>query len=357
MSPREHLLLEPINLRHKPHLVRHGVNQTMSQQRTMHNWRRFRSRCEQSVGAVVWVVALVVVLGLADRGFAQSSSTATNEQVEALNDAGVDAFSHGEYASAAKLFERAYGLDQRPELLKNRAVALYRAGEPKEALAVAEKFLATDPPPSERSQAEQLVDACRIALGEEALAASKLARAEAYLSQVRRRAGSEMLSARLAGLYASLITRRGLLDDGMLSAHVSARKLSKRSTNIATITPLNELEDDEHLLSHSTTRWVLLGAGATMLGSAAIYHGIMETSVEPEFRRVARQGGDQARYHELDGRLRTANWLVPALYGIGGLAVGTGLWFSVDTSWLDPTASSSASSEDAHWTLSIGGRF
>jgi hypothetical protein len=71
----------------------------------------------------------------------------------------------GDYAGAAAAFERRYEQTGDPALLFGQAQALRRAGDCRAAIAVFERFVATDPPQADVDAANESIAACREILG------------------------------------------------------------------------------------------------------------------------------------------------------------------------------------------------
>lgn len=71
----------------------------------------------------------------------------------------------GDYAGAAAAFERGYAETGDPALLFGEAQALRRAGDCRAAIAVFERFIATDPPRADVDAASDAIAACRGILG------------------------------------------------------------------------------------------------------------------------------------------------------------------------------------------------
>ena len=95
---------------------------------------------------------------------AQSSGAATDEIARSHAENGGRYFQLGRYADAAREFQAAYELSQRPELLFNLARALENAGSDREALAAYERFEAAGSPGIEAANLRTRIEALRARL-------------------------------------------------------------------------------------------------------------------------------------------------------------------------------------------------
>lgn len=244
---------------------------------------------------------LVVVLSVA----IPAAAAAQAMSVQQLNEAGLQAFAEGRHLEAAELFQRAYDDEPRPELLKNEAVAWYQAHRCHKALDVAHRFLQADGlDDRERREVELLVGACRVRLAKHALAA-----------------GDDDLAAGL------LDRAQDVGPDPALADRIDATRLA-----------IVDHRRQDELSMRQSFGWTMVGVGALTIAAGGIYHAYTLSETEPELAEAGRQG-DRARYDDLQGELRTANWLVPTLYAVGVATGGGGLWIALDTPDPKPDAS------------------
>jgi hypothetical protein len=72
---------------------------------------------------------------------AHAQDDATDEEFQALLDAGKERYGEGDFAGALELFEQAYAVDPRPKLLFNMGLVCERLGELEKAVAYYEEFV------------------------------------------------------------------------------------------------------------------------------------------------------------------------------------------------------------------------
>jgi tetratricopeptide (TPR) repeat protein len=97
---------------------------------------------------ITWVLAACMALGPAPSG------GALDPEARTLLDEGASAYARGDFTGAIAAFERGYAIDPAPVFLYAWAQAARYAGDCVTALDLYDRFLATDPPASQRSAAE-----------------------------------------------------------------------------------------------------------------------------------------------------------------------------------------------------------
>lgn len=270
---------------------------------------------------------LALVLTCIGLLFVASPVAAQQEEVRELNARGLEAFSKGEYVEAAELFGRAYALDPQGELLKNQAVAWYKAERCTEAVESAHQFLLRgDVVPDERKEIQGLLGACKVRLAREALDAGSFELAEKLLDDVEAMNPDPVLADRVALVRVEIAKKRS----------ATQAEQAETGTLVVPLDGLEPREQDEVEVDREQDRsstsgsgWSLVGIGSAMLVGGLVYHIVAATSLQPEFREVAAAGVDRQRYDDLDRSLRTANVLVPTLYGMGAAVATTGIFLVV----------------------------
>lgn len=107
-----------------------------------------------------------VICGAVAFGASFARAESPEDAAEARNAyaEGDQAFQEGRFADAIRLFTRGYELSGRPRFLLNIAHAQRLSGHSQEALETYRKFLATDPRPEDRDQAQAAVSEIEAAL-------------------------------------------------------------------------------------------------------------------------------------------------------------------------------------------------
>ncbi len=259
--------------------------------------------------------------------------------VRELNAQGLEAFAAGRYEQAAELFGRAYALEPQSEPLKNQAVAWYKANRCSNAVESSHMFLMrSDITSDERREIESLLGACKVKLAREAMEAGSFDLADRFLDDVDAMNPDPVLRDRAALVRVEVAKRRKAADvpavtalDGIDSGEpeettdpAPAEEPRAGGTTKAPPRP-SSLDNIEPVEDSQTRGWPLVGIGSAILAGGIAYHVVVKVLVEPDFVETAAAGEDRARYDRLDRSLRTANILVPVLYGLGGAVAGTGI--------------------------------
>lgn len=301
------------------------------------------------------LVAFFVMVTASSAVFAQEGA------VRDLNAQGMQAFADGRFTDAAEMFGRAYALDPRPELLKNQAVAWYKAERCSEAVESAHQFL-TAPGATERERAETqaLLGACKVRLAQEAIEVGSFDLAEQLLTDVEKMNPDAVLADRINFVRVELAKKRAAVQRGEDEAVQAQMSLIALDDPELTLSPIESVErrDTDVVADRkppgeekaNVAGWPLIVFGIASITGGVVYHVIAATSLEPEFHDVAKGGTDRTRYDELDRALRTANVLVPTLYVLGGLFTATGVFLT-----LRPP--SSPDHDDGSVVLGISGEF
>jgi tetratricopeptide (TPR) repeat protein len=90
-------------------------------------------------------VLLMVILGVAAHGPAYAQATAPQGEARALAQQAKAAFDAGDFTTASKLLERAYGLKPWPVFLYNLGRTYQQAGSNLQAVSAYERYLSADP--------------------------------------------------------------------------------------------------------------------------------------------------------------------------------------------------------------------
>ncbi len=263
-----------------------------------------------------------------------ASAVAQNDDVASLNDLGMSEFAAGRYAEAADVFTRAYALEPRPELLKNAAVAWYRAEKCPNAISAASSFLQSEPVDSgESAQMRGLLGACKVRLAHEAVAAGSLDLAERLLDEVAASDPNEALSGRIDAVRIQIAQRRASdnVKEPLPPVGFALDEFAIEPTRVhgpADTTVVEGPRDTPR--SSGAAGPIMMAVGGTALAGTLVYHLVAATQMQPEFRRVAADGADRTRYDQLDKRLRFANLMIPVGYVVGGLAAGYGVFLWVN---------------------------
>ncbi len=278
------------------------------------------------------ILSVLTHLVVSTPAYAQEST------VRELNARGLEAFGEGRFSDAAESFDRAYALEPRPELLKNEAVAWYKAERCEEAVEAAHQYLgAPELAPADRDEISALLNACKVKLAGEAIEAGSLSLAERLLDEVEASSPDAVLADRAARVRIELARARkeqgtrtndtsDASDVGAVAMDASADDDTPTGRQDASHDTAFTRVEDPGPARGSAVGWPLIGLGAASLAGAVVYHVVMATTVEPSFHDAARAGTDRERYDRLDRTLRTANVLVPTLYGIGAASTAVGVW-------------------------------
>lgn len=273
-------------------------------------------------------IALLACLALSTAAYAQEST------VRELNARGLKAFGEGRFADAAESFDRAYALDPKPELLKNEAVSWYKAERCDQAVEAAHQFLgAPDLKPADRDEISSLLGACKVKLAGDAIDAGSFELADRLLTEVEESGPDAVLADRVARVRIALARARSEAHDEPDEPTEEPDETAIDPVAMDASDDQTDTSPDEPDLSieepgparRGVSGWPIIGLGAASLVGAGIYHAVMAAVVEPNFREAG-ANGDRDRYDRLDKTLRTANVLVPTLYGVGAATTAVGIW-------------------------------
>lgn len=263
------------------------------------------------------VQSVVMMFTIASLGLVMPA-TAFADDIVKLNEDGITAFQAGQFEEAASKFQQAYEIKPEPPLKKNEALAWFKAGECGRALSAAGEYLALGVE-DDRSQqeAQTVVVRCHLQRAEAALAAGELADAEAALADARAHEPGDEDVASISGMEKEIASRRAAEQQVRQDAIAAAQQDEQR-----------EAREQSRRKKRSMGLGIASAGGAIVLGTL-IYHVALATGTSAKFRDAA-QAGDRAEYDRLGQKLETANWLVPALYGVGLATAGVGgyIWWS-----------------------------
>jgi tetratricopeptide (TPR) repeat protein len=239
------------------------------------------------------LTSLVVTTAMTSVAHAQETepsaeaASGAEARMIAENEAGFSAFAEGDFAEAARKFEQAHSYVPDPILRKNAAIAWFKADHCPEASEAAVFFLLADEMSArDRVEARSVLGHCRLEQAETALERGDVQRAQAIVERVAFLETDERVEARLVAV------RMQLSETGAGSR--------------------------EQISGTETAGWALVAGGAAILAGNVGYHLVSDSS--------------------------TSEWLVPTLYGVGGVAVGSGLWVALSA---DPVRPGSGQSRTA----------
>ena len=227
---------------------------------------------------------------------AAKEPSSAEERMLTLNEEGFSAFAEGEFAEAARKFEKAHTFVADPILRKNAAIAWFKAGRCEEASQAAIFFLLADEMTvKDRVEARSVLGHCRLEEAEQAIEAGKKERAQAIVERVDLLQTDERVEQRLSSLRMRL---------GVGRSDVS----QAASPNIA--------------------GWTLVATGAAVLAGTVGYH-ILSANDEDQLQALGDSAQNSRRRQQLEDSVDTARWLVPTLYAAGGLSTGAGVWLVI----------------------------
>lgn len=270
------------------------------------------------------ILAITVVCLLSASAFAQSKKP----NVKKLNEEGIAAFEAGRFEEAAQKFQDAWKIDPDPTLRKNESIAWFKANRCNEASTAGTSYLDSGTVDAgTRVEIHAVLANCRVSYAREAMGAKDFALAEKFIDE------AEVLALSDAPKETIRVAREDLNKAREADAAAAAEAQQKAALEAAAKTPPPAVDSGAPVLP-----WVITGAGAAILASAAVYHVIAATSMASEYEDVAAAGDDRARYDELASSLDTARWLVPTLYAIGAATTGVGVYFLMEQDNNQPTA-------------------
>lgn len=273
--------------------------------------------------------------------FAEEEDEAYEEMVDLSNEA-ANAVADGHYEIGAVKFRQAYDIYPDPILLNNEMIAWYRADDCRNALPPARAFLETEGlQPEDREDVEAVQLQCHLTLAEEAIQEQNAVLASYHLD--------------------SLIPLD--LDDEEEHEYLALRQRIDDE--------LEPVPDDEVAPVAATapgpavTRtWLPISGGIAATGIGLALHAVA-LSRQSELQALADSNdpADAQRLNHLQQQWgssqSTARWAVPSLYAIGGLAIGSGVFFLLrdDTDDSAEYVSVAPAVDTDHLGLSLSGQF
>ena len=256
----------------------------------------------------LWGAFLIALLAVPSAAFAEEANTKNSENIEKLNEEGITAFQAGEFELAAQKFQAAYAIEPDATLLKNEAIAWFKADKCKEAVDAATSFkILGNPEPGPLLEADSVIANCHVMFANTAMAAGDLDKAGELLDQTNQLQPDEEAK------------------DFIILAREELGQKHAETTQALTLPP-----ESQPAPSKTNLGWILTGVGGTILASALIYHVYALTSLKTDYDDVAAAGLDRDRYNELGESLDTARWMVPTLYALGLGTGGAGVYFLID---------------------------
>ena len=255
-------------------------------------------------------VTFFLLLGLPGSAAGQDR----NAQGIELNEKGVQAFEAGRYAEAADAFRNAYDILGDPAIRKNEALAWFKAENCDEAVAAANKFLLLDATlPEDRNEMSTVIANCKVTIAAKAVEAGELDVANRLLAEAEQLEPDAYVRDQIKLVRIEIAKREGAQTGGSTTTDTA-------SAAQTTVESQADIEEPRTPI----LGYALLGAGGAMVVAGAIYHAIA-LGWQAEFLRMTTEGGDPARFESLRGRVQTARFLVPVLYGLGIASAGTGI--------------------------------
>jgi len=233
------------------------------------------------------------------------------QDADALNQAGMAAFSEGDFVAAAQNFANAYAADPDPIFRKSEAVAWFKAARCDEAITAANAFLLQWKGSAEESdEAASVLANCKVNLADQAMLTKSFELAERLLFE------------------AESAARDTYTRDRISAARVELARLRQEEIVAAKDPDVVVPQPEPAREGPAVGAVVTLASGAGIVLVAAVLHVATFTTTIPNLERA--QDGDKAGYDRLARRLNTARILVPTLYAIGGVASGLGVWMMID---------------------------
>ncbi len=243
-----------------------------------------------------------------------ASATAADDdaydQMIELSTEAAQAVERGDHRIGAAQFRLAYEIYPDPILLNNELVAWFHAGDCNNALTAAEAVLASDELDDDDKINARAVDIdCHLQLAEEAIDDEQPGLATDHLNHLADRD----LDADDRQRYDNL--------------RVHAASIAPHSADPQD-TPSSL--DDHHASSSNRGAWLQIVGGVAVAG---LGFGLHTVALERQayLQDLADTPGQQdlfeAQRNEWESSQSRARWAVPALYGVGALAVGSGIYF------------------------------
>lgn len=228
-------------------------------------------------------------LGIAGEAVDAADEKSAEQKMLELNEAGFSAFAEGEFSEAARKFEEAHAYVADPILRKNAAIAWFKANRCEKASEAAVFFLLADEMTvKDRVEARSVLGHCRLEEAEVAIESGEPNRARAIVERVAFLHTDDRVDRRLTAL-------RMQLGDSLVS-EASVENFEPREV----------------------AGWSLVATGAAIIAGNIGYHVVSDRSDD------------------------TSDWLVPALYGVGGVTSVAGVWMLASPSSADTPAQEAA---------------
>lgn len=294
------------------------------------------SRLHWSSIVVALLVLLVPLVAVADDAY--------EEMIDLSNEA-ADAVADGRFEIGAVKFRQAYETYPDPILLNNEMIAWYRADDCQNALPPARQFLETEGlEPEDREDVESVQIQCHLRLAENALEEQNAVLTSYHLDSLEPLDLDADSQAEHAALREAMEQRFGPTDEPATATAVQPAPAS----------------------SSQTRSWAQISGGIAVTGVGIALHAVA-LSRQSELRSLADSTNPadaqrlEQRKADWGGFQSTARWAVPALYTVGGVAIGSGVFFLMrDRSSGDAHTDSVAVSPDVGTDrvgLSLSGRF
>ena len=270
-----------------------------------------RTHRRRILGCFLFVVFMTPAIGWA-------------QSVNELNQAGVEAFSTGNFEEAAQKFQAAYAIEPTPSVKKNEALAWFKAQKCVQARQAASEYLAL-PQTEELSvkESQTIIVRCTILDAESKIAAGGLDEASALLTDAKSKNPSEEDTAKIAELEGQIAQKKSELAE-QEKARQAADAEAARKRAAAQQAQQDEQKDRRMRMVGLS----IASTGAAILVGTLVYHLALATGTSSKFKDAA-ETGDRATYDKLGKRLETGNWLAPVLYTVGAATAGVGgfLWY------------------------------
>lgn len=247
----------------------------------------------------VSLLILVVIFLCPPVAFAQDA----REQMLKLNEEGFEAFSDGRFVDAAEAFRAAHEALPEPALRKNESIAWFKAERCPDAVTAAHSFLLEeDTSPEDRVEVRSVLANCKVEFARMALDADSFSLATALLDEAESLQPDDYARDRVE----------------IVRAEVSRRQLE---SGVPDETPVSSRGSGS---TFETVAWILTGTGGAILVGAFAYH-MVSLARQSELRAMSEDGGNRRRFSELQDAIGTSRWLIPTLYGLGAVSLGTGV--------------------------------
>ncbi len=253
-----------------------------------------------SFSAIICFLLLVPTL-------AQAEGDAYETMLD-LSDEATEFVLEGNFELGAVTFRQAYQSYADPILLRNEMIAWYRAEDCQNALTPARAFLNTDEAePQDRKDVQTVQRECHLRLAEEAFDEEHQLLAAFHLDSVS-----------------------PLIDDESEEKYRELRKrLDQRTTTAQTAAGAEPVGLG---FSRRDLGWLQVTAGVASIGVGLAMHTV---ALDRQAQLAQLSNSDaptdaiilQRRQEDWGSYQRTTRWAVPALYGLGGVALGSGIYF------------------------------